>query len=188
MVLVAIAVRKGPSVIQPASPVETARGPSVGPPPPSAFALVLQKAAIKIPAAAVLIYRSDRKDSQAFLKDLAAALEPYRRDDYAEAARDLAPLAGKYPNAAEPAFYLGVSQLFLNQNEAAIASLQMARRRGGETLRDDASWYLALALERAGKPEDARREVEALCSRAGQYKDQACAAVPELRKDALKPR
>jgi hypothetical protein len=189
--LVAIAVRKSPSVIQPVSPVETARGPSVSPTPapaPSAFALVLQKAAIKIPAAAVLIYRSDRKDSQAFLKDLAAALEPYRRDDYAEAARLLAPLTGKYPDAAEPAFYLGVSQLFLNQNESAIASLQMAGRRAGETLRDDASWYLALALERAGKPDDARREAEALCIRAGEYKDKACAAAHELGKVEPKPR
>ena len=161
-------------------PVETAHSPAANPPPAAATPagnLVLQKAAIKIPAAAVLLYRSDRKDSQAFLQDLAAALEPYRRDDYAEAARLLAPLTSKYPDASEPVFYLGVSQLFLNQNEAAIESLRLAHRRGDATLRDDASWYLAVALDRAGKTQDARVEVEALCGRAGVYKDQACTAL-----------
>jgi hypothetical protein len=180
-----IAVRKTASVVQPSASPEIARGrAAVGPTPApvvTASAFLLQKAAIKVPAASVLIYRGNGDGNQAFLKDLAAALEPYRTDDYAEAVRRLKVLLPKYPDAAEPAYYLGVSQLSLDQNDSAIESLQTARARAGDTLRDDISWYLALAFNNGGKVAEARREVENLCMRAGEYKDRACAAVDELR-------
>src|SRR5207245_569233 len=51
--------------------------PSPRPPNAKPVALVLEKAAIKVPAAAVLIYRSGGESTKAFLDELAAALEPY---------------------------------------------------------------------------------------------------------------
>ncbi|HTR37871.1 MAG TPA: hypothetical protein VMH80_18310 [Bryobacteraceae bacterium] len=138
---------------------------------------VLTKASIKVPASAVLTYRGNVEAAKTYLEALAAALEPYRQDDYAEAARGLAELSRKYPNAAEPAYYLGVSQLFLNQNEAAVESLQAARSHADDAMRDDVSWYLAVAFDRVGRTSDARREAEMLCRQAGEYKDRACAAL-----------
>jgi hypothetical protein len=166
------------------SPKETAQ--QIVPPasrltPPASSPFTLAKAAIKIPAAAVLTFRGGANESRTYLADLAAALEPYRKDNHEEAVRKLAALSLKYPDAAEPSFYEGVSQLFLNQNEAAVEALQSARRHAGDTLRDDISWYFALALERVGRTSDARREAEALCSRAGEYKDRACAAADQLK-------
>jgi hypothetical protein len=165
------------------SPKETAQ--QIVPPAPQlttpAGGFILAKAAIKIPAAGVLIFRGDANEAKTYFTDLAAALEPYRKDNYAAAARRLAALSLKYPDAAEPAFYEGVSQLFLNQNEAAVEALQSARRHAGDTLRDDISWYFGLALERVGRTSDARREAEALCSRAGEYKDRSCAAADQLK-------
>jgi len=145
-------------------------------------AFVLTKASIKVPASAVLTYRGNVEAAKTYLEALAAALEPYRKDDYAEAARGLAELSRKYPNAAEPAYYLGVSQLFLNQNEAAVESLQAARSHADDAMRDDVSWYLAVAYNRVGRTSDARREAEALCMGGGEYKDRACAAASELNR------
>ncbi|HUA20234.1 MAG TPA: hypothetical protein VMB25_15910 [Bryobacteraceae bacterium] len=159
---------------RPAPPAQTVQG-TVPSSPRAAF--LLTKAAIKVPAAAVLTYRGNADAAKTYLAELAAALEPYRKDDYDEAARRLALLSRKYPDAAEPAYYLGVSQLFLRQNPAAVESLQTARSHSDETLRDDISWYLALALDRVGRTSEARSQAEALCARAGEYKDQACAAL-----------
>jgi hypothetical protein len=183
MLVVGILVVRGRHQSATSSSKETAQQttPRVAPLTPPTSPLTLAKAAIKIPAAAVLTFRGDANEARTYLIGLAAALEPYRKDNYAEAARMLAALSLKYPDAAEPAFYAGVSRLFLNQNESAIESLQSARRHAGETLRDDISWYLALAFNRAGKTSDARREAEALCLRAGEYKDRACAAADQLK-------
>jgi hypothetical protein len=148
---------------------------------PASSALALTKAAIKIPAAAVLTFRSNAGGAKTYLTDLAAALEPYRKDHYLDAAHALAALSRKYPDAAEPAYYEGVCQLFLNQNEAAIESLESARRYASKTLSDDVSWYLAVGFEQAGRPVDARREAEALCMRAGEYQARACAAADQLK-------
>jgi predicted Zn-dependent protease len=143
--------------------------------------LPLEKAAIKLPAASVLLYRSDAASSQAFLKDLAAALKPYRADDYSEASRRLGNLSRKYPNSPEVPFYLGVSQLFLNDNTHAVDSLQAAGRLAGETLRDSISWYLIVALNREGRDQQALVAASTLCAQAGEYKQKACAAADEMK-------
>ena len=156
--------------------------PSPRPANAKPVALVLEKAAIKVPAAAVLIYRSGGESTKAFLDELAAALEPYRMDDYTEAARRLDVLVPKYPKYAEPYFYLGVSRLFLQENDLALAALNAARPLTDESLRDDVAWYTAIALERLGRTEDARREVDVLCGRSGEYQQKACAAAGELRR------
>lgn len=162
------------------------QGPPASPATPPAAAktrtvFVLTKAPIKVSAAAVLTFRSGEVDSRAFLNEFASALEPYRNDDFAEAVQRLLPLSLKYREAAGVHYYLGVSRLFLQQDGPALESLETARRLADETLRDDLSWYLALALDRAGRVEDSRREIRALCSGAGEYQKRACAAQEEIR-------
>jgi len=142
---------------------------------------ILSKATIKTPAAAALAFREGTAAANSFLNDLAKALEPYRNDDYPEAARRLLLQSQKYPSAPEVYYYLGVSRLFLDQNSDALQSLERARRVAGETLRDDVAWYLSLALDRSGRTDDAGHELNALCARAGDYQQKACAALKELR-------
>jgi tetratricopeptide (TPR) repeat protein len=173
-----INLRKPPAAVQ-----QSAQSQEIAPLPaaqPTVF--ILQKAAIKVSAAAVLTFRSDADSQKAYLDELAAALAPYRSEDYAEAARMLEPLAKKYSQSVEPQFYLAVSLLFLNQNDKALESLSKARSISSDALHDDVSWYLALALNRAGRRDDARQEVEGLCSRSGEYQQMACAAAQELRR------
>lgn len=143
--------------------------------------LKLEKAPVKVPAAAVLLYRNGGSADKAYLQDFAAALEPYRADNYAESAVRLQALSTRYPKSAEAFFYLGVSQLFLNQEAKALDSLKAAKPLADESLQDDVSWYLAVALERSGEPQEARNEVDHLCSRAGDYKEEACRAVVEMK-------
>ena len=154
---------------------------AVRPIPATTGLFTLAKAAIKVPATSVLTFRGDANGGKAYVGDLAAALQPYRADDYTEAARRLESLSRKYPDAAEPLFYGGVSLLFLNQNDAAIRLLETARQDPGDTLRDDIAWYLAVAFDRAGRTADARREAEALCMDPGEYKERACAAANALK-------
>jgi tetratricopeptide (TPR) repeat protein len=142
----------------------------------------LQKAAIKVSATAVLTYRSGADSDKTYLDDLAAALKPYRSDEYSEAARLLEPLSKKYPKSVEPLFYLGVSLLFLNENDKALETLSRARSVTNDTLRDDISWYLAIALDRVGRKDDSRVEVENICLRSGEYQQTACTAAQELRR------
>jgi hypothetical protein len=143
--------------------------------------LKLEKAAVKVPAAAVLLYRNGGNTDKAYLQDLAAALEPYRAENFAESALRLQELSTKYPKSAEAFFYLGVSQLFLNQPEKALDSLKAAKPLADESLQDDVSWYLAVALERSGQPQDARSEVDRLCTGARDYKEKACRALVEMK-------
>jgi hypothetical protein len=177
--VIVVVVVRGTRQAPPPSPEAIAR--PVPPAPQADDSFTPMKAAIKVPAAAVLTFRGDANAGRTYLADLAAALEPYRMDDYAESARRLESLSQKYPDAAEPWFYEGVSQLFLKQNEAAVQSLESARRQAGDTLRDDISWYLALAYHRAGNRANARREAEALCTHPSEYKDRACAAASALK-------
>jgi hypothetical protein len=171
----------------PPRPVESAQvnkdsiAPPPAPPQRPRTAFIMSKAAIKVPAAAVLNFRSGAEDSKTFLNEFATALAPYRNDEYVEAARRLETLSTKYRESAEVYFYLGVSRLFIDRNDEALASLETARRFADETLRDDISWYLALALDRVRRDADARREVDGLCSHAGNYQKTACAALEELR-------
>jgi len=51
-----------------------------------------------------------------------------------------------------------------------------------ESLRDDVAWYTAIALQRLARTEDARREVDVLCGRSGEFRQKACAAAGELRR------
>jgi len=181
--LVVILRQRGPQPDQPGNsgePTASTEPRLPAPPARGRTAFVLSKAAVKVPAAAVLTFRTGSEDARAFLSELASALEPYRKDDFAEAARRLEPLARKYRESAEARLYLGVSRLFLDEPLVALASLEAGRRFADDALRDDVSWYLALAFDRAGRVDDARQELRALCLRPGEYQKRACASLDEL--------
>ena len=148
------------------------------PPAPSVFQL--QKPALQPPAANDLVWRGSGTGQKpdAFVK----VFEAYRKDDFAEAQRLLRDLVRRQPKSATAQFYLGVTDLFLQQDDEAVTVLQTAARLAQEdaVLRGDASWYLALAYYRTGQIEQAKGTLETLCRPQSRRAMQSCAGIREL--------
>ena len=162
----------------PPQPTQVAVAPS--PPEPSTV-FRLEKAAARLPMAAVLVWRGEGRSAQErFLRELKLALDPYLADNFSEAADRLEKLTKKYPRAAEPYFYLGVSQLFVKQNAQAIQSLERAKQLARGSMAQDTSWYLSLAYQRAGETAKARAELQMLCQGKGDLAARACTGLQEL--------
>jgi cytochrome c-type biogenesis protein CcmH/NrfG len=161
------------AVVEPAgSPIRTT---------PSAF--TLEKAAVRLPAAAVLVWRGDPDaDPERASRDLSSALEPYQRDEFSDAARRLTEVTRQHPKSAGAHFYLGVSDLFLQREVEAIAALETAKRLAGSdaVLAEETAWYLALAYQNTGQREAAARELRPLCEAKGTLATRACAGLQEL--------
>ena len=104
-------------------------------------------------------------------------MEPYRNDDYAQAAERFAELARRHPKSPEARFYQGVSLLFLGRPAEAAEVLEQAASLAQGPQRDDAEWYLSLALVRADRTAVGVLHLDALCGRAGTRQDAACAAL-----------
>ena len=115
--------------------------------------------------------------SDAYLKDLGRAMEPYRAGAYGDAAKAFAALRKQYPGRVEPPFYEGVAALLSKDFTRAIELLQAARTIGGEALHDDIAWYLAVAWERTGEWPAAASLLNSLCRAEGTHQQAACAAL-----------
>lgn len=151
---------------------DIAAGPA---PVPAAqpLALALTKPPIELPAAALVFRGGDEGPQQ----ELLAAMGAFRKDDYATAAGKLRALAGD--PGAEPAvhFYLGVSLLFLDRAEEAVAPLERAKQEGKGWLARESAWYLAIAHQKRGLRGESVREMESLCATEGTHREEACAAL-----------
>ena len=116
-------------------------------------------------------------------EDLAAALVPYRANDYEEAARALSAFVRKYPRSAAGHFYLGVSDLFLDRDVTGARSLALAEqlaREADPTLADRARWYLAITHVRTGQVGNARVPLQTLCDGGGAFARRACDGLQTL--------
>lgn len=109
--------------------------------------LRVEKASLAALASEAVLLRGTRSPRRALLDDLAVALEPYRRDDFEEAAKRLRALGPKYPEASEIPYYLGVCLLLLDRPAEAVAPLEIAARR--MTPPDEANRYLDIARANA---------------------------------------
>jgi TolA-binding protein len=135
--------------------------------------ITLEKPGVKLTASALLL-RSEEGDSQKFLKDLAPALDAYRKDDYASAAERFVALTKKHPRSVEVYFYLGVSRLYTKDYSGAVTALETARKLADDTFSDDIAWYLMLAHQRTGEKEKAEAERKKICSGSGLFAQRAC--------------
>lgn len=145
-------------------------------------ALTLAKAEIRVSPADVLVFRGRGEGGEPPIAELATALEPYRRDDFAEAARRLAALSASYPRATRVALYLGVSLLFLDRKDEALGPLGAAVSSQDAAVSNDARWYLAVAHARAGRVDRAEQALAPLCAAGMPRALDACralGAVPE---------
>jgi hypothetical protein len=141
--------------------------------------LALEKAAIQLPAAVLVFRRSDEPEA-AYAQELTKALAPYKNDDYGQAIRELEPLARKYSGKAEASFYLGVSLLMAGRAGDAIAWLEKAKMLFAPDRNRDASWYLAVALERTGDSQRAAAGLQDLCRLPGPRQAEACAGAAAM--------
>ena len=169
-------LRQSDPIVAPSPPPPVPSTPNV--PVRPAFTLPLERPDVKLTAAA-LVLRSDARNAR-FVDDIAPALDAYRAGDYARAEPQFSSLQAKYPAAIEPAFYRGITQLFLDDTVRAIQSLEAARRLDEGTFTAEIAWYLAVAYERTGEVPRARAELERVCRGKSPYASRACDAAGRL--------
>lgn len=173
--------------------------PAPGPPPPATASMAaprydlramaaVEKAPVRLPASALLLWRGvNRTAVPAETRELVAALTPYGKDDYRQAAVLLASVSQRYPRSFEAAFYLGVSLLLLERPAEAAAPLERARALGDGPQKKEASWYLALAHLRRGSVRQARPLLEEVCSGGDARAGSACGALRQLAAPVFAP-
>ena len=128
--------------------------------------------------------RSGSGSDNQLLADLKGPLDSFRNNDYARADRAFAALESRYPNAVEVFFYGGVSRLFVNDPQRAIAALTRAAALADTTFAPRTAWYLAIAEERAGHLSRARARLDELCRGTSDRAAPACAAVTRIDASA----
>jgi tetratricopeptide (TPR) repeat protein len=156
-------------------------GPVVAtaPSPAPVFQLPLKAPAVKL-SVAVLTWRgADEKNH--LLADLKPGLDAFRQGDYTTANAELSKIAAVYPDSFDVRYYQGISRLLIDDVAGAIDSLTAARRTANSRFSPDVDWYLAVAYERAGRIDDARRQLTAACNAGGAHAADACAALPKIR-------
>jgi len=146
-------------------------------------ALKLDKPDVKL-TLAVMTWRAPDSNGQQFLADMGPALNFYRADRFADAARQLEELSAKYPASVEIFFYLGVSRLFLRDHEAAIKALEKADELARDSFSADVSWYLALAYFKSGRIDDAQTRLTSLAAGTSPHATRARAAIEALKSPA----
>jgi len=163
-------------------PPQTVTQPAPPPPvsePPAVVALwTITAPAVRLPLSSLGATRSAEAPA---LSGIVEALEPYSSGDYAGSAERLARFVEAQPDSAEAQFYLGVSRLMSEQAHAALSPLERAVRLLPADRRPEAEWYLATAEQRSDRTEDARKRLRSLCSTAGAYQSNACAAASALK-------
>jgi hypothetical protein len=143
------------------------------------FVLPLEAPIVDLPEAPIVL-RGSRPDP--FVSALIDAAAPLRKHDYVTSAREMAALRRKYPDRPHPACYAGVSLLLGGKPSEAIEPLEEARRlsQPRTSLHEQASWYLAVAFERAGRRSDAVTVLTEMCGNGGSLDERACVGLHEL--------
>ena len=141
--------------------------------------LKLEKSIVGVNPDSDLVWRGSGRSERA---DLALALEPYAKNDFADAERRLKDVVSRHPQSAVAHLHLGVSRLFLRQPGAAVFPLETAERLAGTQpeLTADAGWYLALAFHALGQHERSVEKLETVCRSQTARAPSACAGVREL--------
>jgi hypothetical protein len=175
-----IVLRQPPAPVAPAPGAST---PATVPDTPPAFlqAFRLSKADIHVAPEEALAPRGTTPlAGEPPMDRLAAALEAYRRDDYAAAVPALVSLQQQFPTAGRPGLYLGVALLHLNRDAEALAPLSVAVTSTIPGVAADARWYRAIAYARTGQPDAAAADVKILCDAGAADSARACNAMQAL--------
>lgn len=141
--------------------------------------LALAAPAIELPPESLTL-RSESRD--AYAAALERALEYFSRGDYATSAARLERVARRYPAKSHAQFYLGAALLLRGDAAPAIVPLERARKLSGRgaSLYPEATWYLAVALERSGRGAEALDPLVDLCGEGGPRSQQGCDGLSRL--------
>jgi len=121
-----------------------------------------------------LVLRGAGPIDQPDASQLAPAFDAYEKNNYPLAAERFDLLAKQFPRAEDPVLYLGVTQLLMHDDQAALVSLTRAEQLATARQQDVAKWYRAVAAVRTHDPEAAELLRE-LCRRdSSAYTKQAC--------------
>lgn len=162
---------------QPPTPPIATQG--VPPAPVIPAVLRLEMPEVHLRAAIVLQPRGE-KAASSMVQDMAPALDAYRAQNYAAAARRFAELEKKYPGTVELLFYHGISQLALGQNDDALRLLEHAALLEEEEFAIEIEWYRGLTEYRAGRVAASRARLGNLCKGKSEFTARACEAVKVL--------
>jgi hypothetical protein len=164
----------------PAPPASTVRPEQTiaSTPTPPPFQLPLDKPDVVLSLSA-LTWRGSTGANQ-LLADLKSPLDAFREGDYTRADREFTVLESRYPQAIEVFFYAGVSRLFVNDSQRALAALTRAGELADATFTPTVDWYRAIAEQRTGNVAQARARLDELCRGGSQRAAAACAAVRQL--------
>jgi len=113
---------------------------------------------------------------------LNAALEPYRKGDYAAAASALDGVRLDYPDDPLAALYLGISRLFMDEPQNALEILRPLEYGTPPQVSAEAAWYSLVGIARLRDPSAVEGEAKALCAKGGPTSARACTAVELLAK------
>lgn len=170
-----------PLSVEPAAPVAIPAASTEAPAPTIPRRVIVEKASLASLANETIVLRGASGPRQALLADLAAALEPYQRDDFSESTVRLRALRARRPDAPEVAYYLGVCFLLLGQPADAIEPLEQAGRISSSV---DTAYYLAVARVNAGQTQQGRAQLTSLCDAGGSAAPRACAALAQASGSA----
>lgn len=146
---------------------------------PQQFVLPLDAPFIDLPKAPIVL-RGGETDP--FVAALLNAAAPLHERDYRAAATRMIELRRQYPDRPHPAYYEGISLLLSSKPAESIEPLEQARRLSDShsSLYIDASWYLAVALERVGRRSEAATVLTEMCGNGGARDEQACLALHQM--------
>jgi tetratricopeptide (TPR) repeat protein len=102
----------------------------------------------------------------------ASAIGSYKIGDYQSAATGFSEAVLKDPSLISPRFFLGLTQLALENYDQAINLLTGISGRSGE-YRKEAGWYLGLAYLKTGEKEKAAECFELLAQSPGFYRERS---------------
>ena len=120
-----------------------------------------------------LLYRDNSPQAQPKPSAFAQAMQPYERNDFAEAERQLKQFSEKDPGHAAAQFYRGVSLLLLGKSAEAIAPLETAVAKGEGRVREEAHWYLALTYLKTGDHLKALEQLDSVIQISGKRRSDA---------------
>jgi tetratricopeptide (TPR) repeat protein len=113
---------------------------------------------------------------------LEEAFAAYNAGDYAKAIAAFGRAEKSNPESVLPPLYMGVSQLLVNDNAGAFASLQDASQFEEDQYQNDADWYLAIAALRTHSAE-AQPVFHHICLKRGAaHAAEACAIEKRLAR------
>jgi len=109
-------------------------------------------------------------------------MDAYRKADYAKAVNRLRTARELDPNAAHISFFLGVSDLMVGRDDAAIDALQATIALGESPYLEEAHFYLAKAFLRRKDFDAAAAQLNQVIRRRGSQSGQARQLLTEIER------